>query len=245
MKVGIAIPYALSRSGLRALLVAQEDTQVAIEVDSVLDNVEAILSARPDVLIVSALEQPFDLTTLSRMHKLLPETSILLLTDKPDEEFEFQVIRTGAWGCVSRRCTPGVLEKALTSIAHGEIWVSGPVATRLIGKLARRQLMNGENPNGLTRREWEILGLVANGHHNKEIANSLSVSENTVKTHLHSIFGKIHVDSRLGATLHYYHHATRSGLTENAPPAPSAEIKERSTLGNPARKIPSRPRGES
>jgi len=245
MNVGIAIPYAVSRAGVRALLVVQKDIQVAIEVDSVLDNVEAILSARPDVLIVSAPEQPVDLTTLSRMLKLLPETRILLLTDKPDEEFEFQAIRTGAWGCVSRRCTSEVLAKALRTIASGEIWVSGPVATRLIGKLAQWQVMNGENPNGLTRREWEVLGLVANGGHNKEIANRLSVSENTVKTHLHNIFGKIHVDSRLGATLHYYHHATRSGLTENAPPAPSAEIKERSTLGNPPRKIPSRPRGES
>lgn len=245
MRVGVAIPYALSRCGLRALLLAQKDTQVAVEVESVLDRIEVILNARLDVLIVSTEDQPFNATSMSRMQKLLPETKILLLIDRPDDEFEFQAVQAGAWGCVSQRCTPEVLEKALTTIARGEIWVSRPVATRLIGKLAQWEVTNGENPNGLTRREWEVLGLVANGHHNKEIASRLSVSENTVKTHLHTIFRKIQVDSRLGATLHYYHHATRSGLTENDAPAPSAEVKEPPTQGNPARKIPSRPKGES
>jgi len=77
-----------------------------------------------------------------------------------------------------------------------------------------------ESTNRLTRREWEILASVANGARNKEIANRLSISENTVKTHLLTIYRKIGVDCRLAATLYYFEHAKSNGqsIRKSTPP---------------------------
>ena len=238
MKICLAVPYLLIRKSICALLATRKNTEVVVEdVENVLDEAEAVRKARPELLILWAPVQTFDLGTVSRIQQLLPQTKLVLLIDRSDDEFEFEAIRAGAWGCVSTMYSPDALDRALETIARGEIWVSRATATRLIGKLARGHGMNGEDQGRLTRREWEVLELVANGHRNKEIAKRLSVSENTVKSHLHTIFRKISVDSRLGATLHYYHHANRAHLAESIPPARSADLRDLRTRGGPARKV--------
>jgi DNA-binding NarL/FixJ family response regulator len=238
MKICLAVPYLLIRKSIRALLATRKNTEVVVEdVENVLDEAEAVRKARPELLILWAPVQSFDLGTVSRFQQLLPQTKLLLLIDRPDDEFEFEAIRAGAWGCVSTTCSPDTLDRALETIARGEIWVSRATATRLIGKLVRGHSMHGEDEGRLTRREGEVLELVANGLHNKEIAKRLSVSENTVKSHLHTIFRKISVDSRLGATLYYYHHANRAHLAESILPARSADLRDLQTRGGPARKV--------
>jgi LuxR family transcriptional regulator of csgAB operon len=99
--------------------------------------------------------------------------------------------------------------KAIGVVEKGEIWVSRSVASRLISKLS--EIPVSPNSNGLTPREWKVLGLLASGTRNKEIANRLSVSENTVKTHLYTIYRKLNVDCRLAATLYYFQHVKSDG----------------------------------
>jgi DNA-binding NarL/FixJ family response regulator len=154
---------------------------------------------------------------------LLPKVKILLDVDKPDEETELLALRAGARGCVSRRIDLDTLLKAFVVIGRGEYWVSHGVATHAIGKLAQSENVEDTNSNELTPREWEILGLLAKGARNKEIANALSVSENTVKTHLFTIYRKVNVDCRLAATLYYFEHSKRNGKFPGKPAPPQAK----------------------
>jgi DNA-binding NarL/FixJ family response regulator len=180
--------------------------------------------AQPEVLLFHACSRVSDLETVSRLHKLTPKIRVLLILDEVDEETEFDAARAGACGCVSRAADLDTLCKAIDVVGRGEIWLSHRVATRLIGKLVESEETESASSNGLTRREWDILALLSSGSRNKEIANRLSISENTVKTHLNTIYRKIDVDCRLAATLYYFKYVKSDG--EDQPAAPPGKPVE-------------------
>lgn len=204
MNIGVVSPYVLTRKALCALLAPAGDFCVVMDVDDALADFEVIRKSRPDILIIEVLSPTSELATVSRLREQLPDVKILLISDAADEEFQIRAIRAGAQGCVSKRSDPLVLERALKIVGQGEVWLGHQVVTRLIGRLMRSHDREEGGTGGLTQREWEILGLVANGYRNKEIANRLFLSENTVKTHLYTIYRKLQVSTRLGAALHYF-----------------------------------------
>ncbi len=204
MNIGVVSPHVLTRKALCALLAPTNDLRVVIDVDDALADFELIRKSRPDILIIEILSPTTDLAAVSRLREHIPDTKFLLVSDAADEEFQIRAIRAGAQGCVSKRSEPFVLERALKIVGQGEIWLGHQVVTRLIGRLMKSQDRDEQVPGGLTQREWEILALVANGYRNKEIAGRLFVSENTVKTHLYTIYRKLQVSTRLGAALHYF-----------------------------------------
>jgi DNA-binding NarL/FixJ family response regulator len=182
-----------------------------LELPNIPEDLDIPRKAHPEVLLVQTNGCVSDLDGVSRLHKLVPKIKILLYVDKADEETELQALRAGACGCVSRSIDLNSLLKAFDFIARGELWVSRHVAARVIEKLVQTESANSVPSNGLTCREREILALLATGSRNKEIAGALSVSENTVKTHLGIIYRKINVDCRLAATLYYFQHAKSDG----------------------------------
>jgi DNA-binding NarL/FixJ family response regulator len=182
-----------------------------LDLSGIPEDVEVLRKAQPDVLLVHGTGGDSDFDVVSRLRNLAPEIKVLLFLDAADEEIEFQAIRAGSCGCVSNASDLDTLLKAIGAVGRGEIWVSRQVASRLITRLAQSESPNSSNSNGLTPREWKVLGLLASGTRNKEIANRLSVSENTVKTHLYTIYRKINVDCRLAATLYYFQHAESDG----------------------------------
>jgi DNA-binding NarL/FixJ family response regulator len=101
-------------------------------------------------------------------------------------------------------------------VKRGEVWISHRASSQLLKKLVRRDRQ--EEIGDLTRREWEILVLVAAGKRNKEIASRLCVSENTVKTHLYAIYRKLHASTRMEAALFFFQHANRQPVPSNAQP---------------------------
>jgi len=205
MRVAVVSSWPLMRKAFCALLASRKHFNLALELDSALANAELVRKSHPDVLLIDAADPRFNLKDVSLLQKLIPDAKVVLLANEVNEEYETQAIRAGAWGCISRGSHPEVLEKALEVVAQGDLWVGHRIATRLIGRFARYREVEDERADSLTHREQEILGLVANGYRNKEIAARLSISENTVKTHLFTIFKKLRVSSRLGAALHYYH----------------------------------------
>jgi len=213
MRLAVASSCLLTRKGLCALLAPKKNLTVALELDGALTNIEMIRKARPDVLLIDAHDPHFDLKDVTQLQQLFPDAKVVLFATDAEEDFEVQAIQAGAWGCVCRKSKPEVLEKALKVVVQGELWVGRAAATRLIGKFVRYRESEDEHADILTPREREILCLVANGCRNKEIATRLSISENTVKTHVFAIFKKIRVSTRLGATLHYYHSTKQSGTS--------------------------------
>jgi DNA-binding NarL/FixJ family response regulator len=188
-------------------------------------DVEVLRKAQPEVLLLHANGGDSDFEIVSRLRDFAPEIKVLLLMDATDEEKEFQAIRAGSCGCISIASDLDNLMKVLSAIRKGEIWVSRLVASRLISKLSEAQ--DSPNTNGLMPVEWKVLGLLASGTRNKEIANRLSVSEKTVKTHLDTIYRKINVDCRLAATLYYFHHVKSDGKYPRKSAPPQRKLKRK------------------
>jgi DNA-binding NarL/FixJ family response regulator len=220
MRLGVISRLSLSRRGLCTLLASNKNCSIVLDLPAIPDDVEVLRKAKPEVLLLHANGDQAGFEMVSRLRTLTPEIKVLLFLDSADEEMEFQAVRAGSCGCVSNASDLDTLLKAIGAIGQGEIWVSRRVASRLISRLA--EVPDATNGNALTPREWKVLGLLASGTRNKEIANRLSVSENTVKTHLHTIYRKINVDCRLAATLYYFQHVKSDGKYSE-PPAKPAE----------------------
>jgi DNA-binding NarL/FixJ family response regulator len=229
MRLGVISRLALSRRGLCALLASSKNCSIVLDLPSIPEDVEVLRKAQPEVLLFHVSGGDADFEIVSRLHNLAPEIKILLFLDAADEEMEFQAVRAGSCGCVSNASDLDTLLKAIGVIGRGEIWVSRRVASRLISKLS--EAPDSINSNGLTPREWKVLGLLASGTRNKEIANRLSVSENTVKTHLYTIYRKINVDCRLAATLYYFQHANSDGKYPHKSAAPQGKLKRNVLAG--------------
>lgn len=184
MNVALAGSRLLIRKSLSALLSKMEGVQIVVEVDNPLTDLEQLQRARPDVLLMEAAGSARDFELLSQLRSLIPETKILLLADRVDEDFQFRTIQAGARGFISKDSDPALLEKTLKRVVRGEIWVSHQAASMIIGKLVRSQEPSRRNGAELSRREKQIMTLLADGYRNKEIAGLLAVSENTVRAHL-------------------------------------------------------------
>jgi DNA-binding NarL/FixJ family response regulator len=210
MNIGLAGPRLLIRKSLCALLSRIEGFHVVLDVDNPLDNLELIQKTRPDILLIDVVDSARNFEALSQLQTLSPEAKVLLLSDDVDEDFQLRAIRAGARGFVSNASDPALLERTLKRVARGEIWVGHQTASMIIGKLVRYPDSAGRNHSELSRREKQIVALLADGYRNKEIANLLGVSENTVRAHLVALYKKIRVTSRLGAALYYFEHARQA-----------------------------------
>jgi DNA-binding NarL/FixJ family response regulator len=226
MKLGVISRLSLSRKGLCALLASSKKCSIVLELPTIPEDVDVLRKAQPEVLLFHTSGGAADFEVVSRLRNLTPEIKILLFLDTVDEEIEFQAIRAGGCGCVSNASDLDTLLKAIGAVGRGEIWVSRQVATHLINKLAQSEAADSTTSNGLTPREWKVLGLLASGTRNKEIANRLSVSENTVKTHLYTIYRKINVDCRLAATLYYFQHVKSEGKYSHKSAAPQGQAEK-------------------
>lgn len=218
MDIGLVSPRRIIRKGLCTLLAQKGSIRVVADVDNAVESFDLFRKTKPEILIIDCSHPANDLETLSRLRILLPETKLLLLIETPNEDFEFRAIKAGARGCVPKEADPQALERALQVISKGEIWVSQRLATRMIERVMHGVEVDSPEPNGLTDRERQILAFVAHGQRNKEIADHLCVSENTVKTHLATVYKKLRVTTRLEAALHFFHQSKRNGHS------PSSEI---------------------
>jgi two-component system response regulator DegU len=196
--------YVLDRKAYCALLEPVKDICVVADVDNPADAISLFDKVAADILLIESPNPTTGLETVAYLQQCLPSAKAVLLTRGGDEDFEARAIRLGARGCVSKASEPLVLERALRAVAAGELWIGRQASTRIISRLLRRESPDGDAAAGLTRREFDILTLVAEGCQNKEIASRLSVSQHTVKTHLVSVYKKLKVDGRFAAAMYYF-----------------------------------------
>jgi DNA-binding NarL/FixJ family response regulator len=229
MTVGVASRRLLVRKALCALVAQMPEFRVALDVDDSLASLDLLQQIRPDILLLDVLNSSRDLGAIPQLRRRLPRTNVLVLSDLNPEEFQVRVIEAGAQGCVSIGSEPGVLERALRVAGQGEIWVNRKAAGRIIRKLLARNGGKHRVVSELTERESEILALVAKGQRNREIAGALALSENTVRTHLYTIFKKLGVSTRMRAALQYFQ---RSNAGQERPPRTSAKRDEEQPTGD-------------
>ncbi len=216
IKVLVVDDHTLFRRGITAVLANQEGLEIAGEASDGLEAIEKTKEFTPDVVLMD-LNMPrcSGLEAIQALQAEMPQVNILVLTVSEMETDLFAAVKFGAKGYLLKKAEPEELVHAILHIARGGAIVSPLMATKLLTEFkdltvgAVRESSEQANTE-LSPREGEVLQLVANGATNKEIADSLFISENTVKTHLQNIMEKLHLANRSQAAAY----AVQKGLVQ-------------------------------
>ena len=205
IKVLVVDDHILFRRGIADILTKEEGLEVAGEAS---DGLEAIVKAKeiaPDVVLMD-LNMPrcSGLDAIQALQAEMPQAKVLVLTVSETEADLFAAVKFGATGYLLKNAEPEELVGAILHVARGGVVISPVMATKLLTEFkdltARAERESIERADTrLSSREVEVLQLVAEGATNKEIGDSLFISENTVRAHLSSILEKLHLANRAQA----------------------------------------------
>jgi two-component system NarL family response regulator len=207
VRVLIADDQALFRRGLYVVLGTEEDIEVVAEAE---DGEEAIAKAEelaPDAVLMDVrMPRVNGIDAARRIRELLPSTKILMLTVSDEEDDLYEAIKAGANGYLLKEISVEEVANAIHAVVQGQSLISPSMASKLLNEfnsLARQAAEKEELPAPvLTARELEVLKLVARGMSNKDVADELFISENTVKNHVRNILEKLHLHSRMEAVMY-------------------------------------------
>jgi DNA-binding NarL/FixJ family response regulator len=208
IRVVIADDHAIFREGLRKLLEGAGDIAVVGEAGDGDEAVRLLNKLNPDVLLLDLRMPNKDgLGVLEEMNGHTEKTRVILVTEGENEHDVVRAMRLGARGVVWKQSASALLLKSIRKVHAGEIWLDNRMTAELIDafKKSSDSGVRREKPL-LSPREREIVQLVAQGFRNREIAEKLFISEQTVKNHLHNIFDKLGVSDRLELALYAIHH---------------------------------------
>jgi DNA-binding NarL/FixJ family response regulator len=199
IRVLLVDDHQVVRRGLRTFLEVQDDIEVVGEASEGDEGVALTEELRPDVVLMDVKMPGADgIEALRRLRDLGHPARVLIVTSFTEQRTVVPALRAGAAGYVYKDVDPEALADAIRSVHAGHVLLQPEVAGALL---------SDENGGGtgrgpaLTDREHEVLGLIADGHSNREIARTLVLSEKTVKTHVSNILMKLDVADRTQAAL--------------------------------------------
>lgn len=197
-KVLIVDDHALFRRGVRNAIEHEKDIEVVGEAEDGSEALAKALALKPDLILMDInMPRCSGLEAVSAIKSELPDIKIIVLTVHDEDENLFQAIKRGAEGFLSKNARSGDLVAALRGVAKGEAAISKHMAAKMMREFARLAKIEAGNVTGqLTPREKQVLQNLSAGLSNKEIAQSLFISENTVKVHVTNILKKLHLQSR-------------------------------------------------
>lgn len=200
VRVLLADDHALFREGLAGIIGAQPDMQVVGEAN---DGLEAFVKAqelKPDLILMDVQMPGMDgIEAVRHIKQVLPETIIVMLTVRGDDEMLFEALKNGAQGYLLKEIRSQSLLEMLRGALRGEAALSPNLAGRVLSefrRLSKGGVPEKEDDSGLTEREQQVLLQASKGATDKEIAAALNISLNTVKTHIRNILAKLHVRTR-------------------------------------------------
>ncbi len=217
IRVLVVDDQAIVRKGICALLATEPGIQVVGEAETGQEAVAASQQLRPDVVLMDLVMPGVDgLEATRHITASNPEVRILVLTSFDGDDKLFPALRAGAQGYLLKDSGPRDLVQAIHDVHDGRSSLHPSVACRVLQELAGPSSRRSER-GSLTDRELEVLRLVAQGHSNLDIADQLTISEATVRTHVSNILAKLDLGSRTQAALY----ALRQGLAPLHDTAPS------------------------
>lgn len=213
LRVLVVDDQQIVREGLATILDLLTDVSVVGTAGNGAEAVELVARRRPDVVLMDLHMPVLDgVGATRRIVAEHPSTAVLILTTFAEDDDALEALRVGARGVLTKDAGKEEISRALHQAAAGHMTLAAPLQARLLAAAAPQDLpIRKELPDGLTAREGEVLGLIAAGFTNPEIAERLVVSEATVKTHINHLFAKIDARDRAAAI----NYAARHGFGEH------------------------------
>jgi len=216
IKVLIVDDHQVVRQGLRTFLELQDIDALPIEVmGEAANGIEAVELARriqPDIVLLDLVMPEMDgIQATSRIIECSPNSRVIILTSFGEEDKVLPAIRAGAQGYLLKDISPDKLIQAIRNAHRGEVQLHPNVAKHLMSAVAQKDAASDAHSNQpvvdeLTERESEVLGLIASGMSNREIAEKMFISDKTVKTHVSNILSKLHLGDRTQAAIYALKH---------------------------------------
>ena len=215
-RVLIADDEDLMRAGLAELLTADPSIEIVGQASTGREAVDQTRRLAPDVVLMDVRMPDLDGIAATReLSDVAPDVKVLILTTFEQDDYVFGALRAGASGFLLKRTRPEELIAAVHTIAAGDSLLSPSVTRRVIDRMAQQptpELAGQARLDDLTPREREVLGLIAQGLSNREIAKALVVEESTIRTHVKRILMKLDLRDRVQAVIFAY----ESGLIQPA-----------------------------
>ncbi|MGD8997515.1 MAG: response regulator transcription factor [Anaerolineae bacterium] len=208
IRILIADDHAVVREGLRALIEAEPGMTLVAEAADGAEAVQKNRALKPDVTLLDlVMPRKGGIEAIREIKEQNPRARILVITSFAEDEKVFPAIKAGAQGYLLKDASPRELLRAIRDVHQGQPSMHPTIARKLMHEIQRASdLPPAQEP--LTEREVEVLGLLAQGFTNQEIADKLFVTERTVRSHVSSILGKLHLANRTQAALY----ALRKGI---------------------------------
>ena len=204
IRILIVDDHSVVRQGLKMFLALDPELEVVGEAANGSEALRLARELEPDVVLMDLLMPVMDgVAATEAIRRELPDTEVIALTSVLEDQAIFKAMRAGATGYLLKDTESDELCRSIKAAAAGQVQLSPQVAARLM-----QDVHVPESPESLTKRETEVLRLLAQGKANKEIAEALVIGEKTVKTHVSNILSKLGVPSRTQAALY----AVRLGL---------------------------------
>ena len=205
IRIVLADDHEIVRNGIKLVLEEQDDMEVVAEAADGEEAVRFTLGHKPDVLVLD-LNMPgvSGLEAIPRALEASPDTAVVVLTMQSEPAFAREALRTGARGYVVKQSAASELVGAVRAIIGGDTYINPSLGARMAAEPA-----DPGPPDDLTPREVEILGLLALGHTNPEIADQLVLSVRTVETHRANIQSKTGVSTRAELVAYADEHGLR------------------------------------
>lgn len=210
VEVVIVDDHVMVREGIKQLLEMDGDIRVIGEASDGEAGLKVVEATDPDVLLLDVnMPKMNGLEVLQKIKESGIKRKVLILTIHNEVEYLLKAIEIGVDGYVLKDSELSVLRRAIFAVNEGNTYIQSSLAPLLKQRLEEPDVVES-NEEGLTKREMEVLKLIAEGLYNKEIADRLTISEKTVKNHVSNIFRKIDVSDRTQAAVY----AIRSGYVD-------------------------------
>ena len=203
--VMLADDHVLMRQGIKQILELEDDIDVIAQAGDGEETVEKAVDLNPDVILLDInMPKLNGIEVLRRFKDLGVASKIIMLTIHDDREYLYETMKIGANGYVLKDSDADSLIKAIRDVYIGKTYIQPSIASMLVTEInSKDKSVNKDllKIKSLSKREYEVLTLVAEGLNNKEIADRLFISEKTVKNHVSNIFKKIDVNDRIQAAI--------------------------------------------
>lgn len=211
IRILVADDHPIVREGIRRLLELEKDIVVVGEAGDGQEVLEKLDQLRPDVILLDLRMPGMDgLAVLQTLQHVKGGARIIVLTASEDKNEWVQAMKLGCAGIVVKQTAPELIVKSIRKVSDGEIWLDSNTTAAVMRQFATAEEAGAAGARNrsrspLSNREKEIVGLVAQGYRNREMAEKMFISEQTVKNHLHNIFDKLGVSDRLELALYAIH----------------------------------------